>query len=80
MKSTNTIRRNKKLSLLLLLLFIGTYVGAQTTLDTVFIVNKARKFNPGKHILLMFEVVVMPELVPKLRVFPVPFSALGVRI
>ena len=40
----------------MLLLFVGTYVGAQV-LDTVRIVSKARKFAPSKHILLMFELI-----------------------
>ena len=46
----------KKITVLLLLLAMGTYAGAQT-LDTVRIVSKAKRFTPGDHILLMFEVV-----------------------
>lgn len=46
----------KKIPVLLLLLTVGTYVGAQT-LDTVTIVSKARKFKPGEYILLMFELL-----------------------
>ena len=46
----------RTVAILLLLLTMGTYVGAQK-LDTVFIVNKARKFKPREHILLMFEVL-----------------------
>lgn len=46
----------KKVAVLLLLLTMGTYVGAQA-LDTVLIVEKARKFKPREHILLMFEVL-----------------------
>lgn len=44
----------KKIRVLLLLLTVGTCAGAQT-LDTVTVVSKARKFKPGEHILLMFE-------------------------
>src|SRR5687767_3179823 len=51
-----SIRRIKKLTVLMLLLFLGTYVGAQT-LDTVRIVSKAKRFAPSKHILLMFELI-----------------------
>jgi len=50
------IHRIKKLTVLMLLLFLGTYVGAQT-LDTVRIVSKAKRFAPSKHILLMFELI-----------------------
>ena len=50
------IHRTKKLTTLVLLFFLGTYVNAQT-LDTVRIVSKARKFAPAKHILLMFELI-----------------------
>jgi hypothetical protein len=46
--------RIKKLAILVLFVFAGTCVGAQT-LDTVRIVSKARKFAPSKHIMLMFE-------------------------
>jgi hypothetical protein len=46
----------KKITLLLLLIALGTYLGAQT-LDTVRIVSKARRFSPNKHILLSFEVM-----------------------
>lgn len=46
----------KKITVLLLLLSVGTYVGAQT-MDTVRIVSKARKFKPSEHILLMIEVM-----------------------
>lgn len=46
----------KKITVLLLLLTVGTYVGAQS-LDTVRIVSKARKFKPSEYILLMFEVM-----------------------
>ena len=46
----------KRISLLLLLLTIGTYLHAQT-MDTVLIVKKARKFKPREHILLMFELL-----------------------
>ena len=50
------IHRIKKLTVLMLLVFMGTYVGAQT-LDTVRIVSKAKRFAPSKHILLMFELI-----------------------
>ena len=56
MKALLSIRRIKKLTILMLLLSVGTYVGAQT-LDTVRIVSKAKKFAPSKHILLMFELI-----------------------
>jgi hypothetical protein len=46
----------KRTTVLLLLLATGTYVGAQT-MDTFLIVQKARKFKPREHILLMFEVL-----------------------
>ena len=46
----------KRITVLLLLLSLGTYVGAQT-LDTVRVVAKARKFKPREHILLMFELL-----------------------
>ncbi|MGZ5135425.1 MAG: hypothetical protein ACXWCG_09750 [Flavitalea sp.] len=46
----------KSITVLLLLLTLGTYVGAQS-MDTVFIVKKARKFNPREHIMLMFELL-----------------------
>lgn len=45
----------KRIIVILILLTGGTYVSAQT-MDTVLIVKKARKFKPGKHILLMFEI------------------------
>ena len=44
----------KTITVLFLLLSIGTYAGAQA-LDTVRIVSKARKFNPGQYIMIMFE-------------------------
>jgi hypothetical protein len=50
------IRRIKKLTILMLLVFVGTYVSAQK-MDTVRIVSKARKFAPRNHILLMFELI-----------------------
>jgi hypothetical protein len=46
----------KKIPVLLLLLTVGTYAGAQT-LDTVTVVSKAKKFKPGEHLLLMFELM-----------------------
>ena len=46
----------KKITVLLLLLAVGTYAGAQT-LDTVTVVSKAKKFKPGEYILLMFELM-----------------------
>ena len=46
----------KRITVLLLLLTIGTYISAQT-MDTVLIVKKARKFRPGQHIMLMFEML-----------------------
>jgi len=46
----------RKIIVLLLLLAAGTYAGAQT-MDTMLIVQKARKFKPGEHIMLMFEVL-----------------------
>jgi hypothetical protein len=46
----------KRITLLLFLVMVGTYVGAQT-MDTVLIVQKARKFKPREHILLMFELL-----------------------
>lgn len=49
---------------MLLLLTIGTYVGAQT-LDTVLIVKKARKFKPGENILIMFELLDTVDAVGK---------------
>jgi hypothetical protein len=44
----------KKLTVLLLLLAVGSYVNAQT-LDTVTIVSKARKFKADEYFLLSFE-------------------------
>lgn len=44
----------KKITVLLLLLAVGTYVAAQS-MDTVLIVKKARKFKPSENILIMFE-------------------------
>ena len=46
----------KNITLLLLLLGMGTYAGAQM-MDTVRIVTKAKKFAPSENILLMFEVM-----------------------
>src|SRR5688500_11042049 len=46
----------KRITVLLLLLTIVTYVGAQT-MDTVLIVNKARRFNPRQYIMVMFELL-----------------------
>lgn len=46
----------KNITALLLLLTVATYAGAQT-LDTVTVVSKAKKFRPGEHILLMFELM-----------------------
>ncbi len=46
----------KSLILLLIVLTLGTYVRAQT-LDTVRVINKAKKFTPRDHIMLMFEVI-----------------------
>ena len=46
----------KSIIILLLLLTLGTYVGAQK-LDTILIVQKARKFKPSEHILIMFEIL-----------------------
>jgi hypothetical protein len=46
----------KRTTVLLFLLAAGTYVAAQT-MDTFLIVQKARKFKPNEHILLMFEVL-----------------------
>ena len=46
----------KRITVLLLLLVLGTYGGAQT-LDTVFIVAKARKFDRHEYIMLMFELL-----------------------
>lgn len=45
----------KRITVLLLILILGTYVGAQT-MDTVLIVKKARKFKPREYILVMFEI------------------------
>ncbi len=56
MKALLPIRHLKKTTVLLLLLGLGSYVGAQT-MDTVRIVSKAKKFAPSEHILLMFEVM-----------------------
>ena len=56
MKALLPIRCIKTLTILMLLLSVGTYLGAQT-LDTVRIVSKAKKFAPSKHILLMFELI-----------------------
>ena len=44
----------KRITILFLLLAIGTYAGAQA-LDTVRIVSKARRFNPSQYIMIMFE-------------------------
>jgi hypothetical protein len=44
----------KKIIILLLLIASGFYAGAQT-LDTVVLVSKAKRFQPGKHILFSFE-------------------------
>lgn len=46
----------KKIPVLLLILTVCTYAGAQT-LDTVTVVSKAKKFKPGEHFLLMFELM-----------------------
>ena len=46
----------KKLTVLLFLLAAGTHAGAQT-MDTVLLIQKARKFKPGEHILMTFEVL-----------------------
>jgi hypothetical protein len=46
----------KRITVLLMLLIAGTCVSAQM-MDTVLIVQKARKFNASEHILLMFEVL-----------------------
>ena len=46
----------KRITVLFLLLTVGTYAGAQA-LDTVRIVSKARKFNPSKYIMIMFELM-----------------------
>lgn len=46
----------KRITVLSLLLSLGTYVGAQT-LDTVRVVAKARKFKPRQYIMLMFELL-----------------------
>src|SRR5689334_9973387 len=46
----------KRITFLLLILSMATYVGAQT-MDTVHIVNKARKFKPRQYILMMFELI-----------------------
>jgi hypothetical protein len=46
----------KKITILLLLLSLGTFAGAQT-MDTVVLVSKAKRFAPSQHILLMFELV-----------------------
>ena len=46
----------KRITVLLLLLVLGIYGGAQT-LDTVLIVSKARKFHPREYIMLMFELL-----------------------
>lgn len=45
----------QKITILLLLIAMGMYASAQT-LDTVFLASKAKKFNPGKHILISFEI------------------------
>lgn len=57
MKLLYTIRRSKYITIFLVLLFSASFAGAQTTLDTVFIINKAKRFSPSQHILLMFEVL-----------------------
>lgn len=44
----------KRIGVLLLLLTLGTYAGGQT-LDTVFIVVKAKKFRPSKYTMIMYE-------------------------
>lgn len=46
----------KRILTVLLLLTVGNSVSAQT-MDTVLIVQKARKFNARQHILLMFELL-----------------------
>ena len=46
----------KKITLLLLLFAMGTYVSAQS-LDTVTIVSKASKFKAAEYILLSFEIM-----------------------
>ena len=46
----------KSIIILILLLTLGTYVGAQK-LDTVVIVQKARKFKHSEYFLMMFEVL-----------------------
>ena len=46
----------KRIAAILLLLTVATYADAQV-MDTVRIVRKARKFKPGEHILVMFEVL-----------------------
>ena len=44
----------KKITVLFLILSMGTFVSAQT-MDTVRIVSKAKRFRPNQYILLMFE-------------------------
>jgi hypothetical protein len=44
----------KRITVLILMLTMGTFVNSQT-LDTVRIVSKAKKFKPNQYILLMFE-------------------------
>ena len=46
----------KRITVLFLLLTVGTYAGAQA-LDTVRIVSKARKFKPSQYIMIMFELM-----------------------
>jgi hypothetical protein len=46
----------KRITVLLLILTMGTYVRAQT-LDTVRIVSEAKKFKPNQYILIMFELM-----------------------
>lgn len=46
----------KKITVLLLLLTVGTFAGAQA-LDTVTIVSKAKKFKPSEYFLVMFELM-----------------------
>jgi len=54
----------KKITALLLLLAGATYVGAQT-MDTVLLIQKARKFKPGEHILMTFEVLDTVDIAGK---------------
>src|SRR3982750_2205374 len=46
----------KPIAVLVFLLILGKFVSAQT-MDTVLIVQKARKFKPREHIMLMFELL-----------------------